>query len=187
MNSFWQTVQSSSYMSSMDPDLTAFRRGGGKLLLWHGWSDQHISPQSTLAYWDAMRDTMGGRTVDSFARLYLFPGMAHCGGGDGPNVTDVLTPVMAWVESGKAPNRIVASNATRSRPVYPYPTVARYDGTGSIDDAANFGPYTPRTQPEDYRWVGQRLYSHGYQTWCQADGTTLVCRPSRTWLTRMAG
>ena len=186
VNSFWRTVQSSSYLSAMDPDLSAFRRGGGKLLLWHGWSDQHISPQSTLAYWDAMRDSMGGRTVDSFARLYLFPGMAHCGGGDGPNVTDVLTPVMAWVESGEAPDRIVASNATRSRPVYPYPTVARYDGTGSIDDAANFVPYTPRTQPEDYRWVGRRLYSPGYQTWCQADGTTLVCRPSRTWLTRMA-
>ena len=176
VDSFWKTVRSSSYLAAMDPDLGAFQRAGGKLLLWHGWSDQHISPQSTLAYWDATRKAMGGAKVDSFARLYLFPGMAHCGGGDGPNTTDVLTPVMAWVESGKQPDRIVAANATRTRPVYPYPTVARYDGTGSIDDAANFVPYTPGKEPgPGYEWVGQRLYSSGYQTWCEAIDGKLVC------------
>lgn len=187
--SFWRTVQSSGYLSAMDPDLGRFQRAGGKLLLWHGWSDQHISPQGTLAYYDAMRKTMGRAAVDGFARLYLFPGVAHCGGGEGPDTFDVLTPVMAWVESGRQPERIVASKVTdgtvtRTRPVYPYPTVARYDGTGSVDDAANFRRYTPRQEPPaDYRWLGERLYSHGYQTRCAADGTRLVCRPSRTWLT----
>jgi feruloyl esterase len=190
--SFWRTVQSSSYLAAMDPDLRTFQRGGGKLLLWHGWNDQHISPQSTLAYYDAMRATMGGRTVDGFAKLYLFPGMAHCGGGAGPNTTDVLTPVMAWVESGRQPGRVVAASVTsgtvtRTRPVFPYPTVARYDATGSVDDAANFVPRTPRTESgPGYRWVGERLYSHGYQTWCEAVGDTLVCRPADTWLTRRA-
>jgi feruloyl esterase len=181
--SFWQTVQSSSYLAAMDPDLTRFQRGGGKLLLWHGWNDQHISPQSTLAYWDALRATTH---VDGFARLYLFPGVAHCGGGDGPNTFDILTPVMAWAESGKQPGKVVASNATRSRPVYPYPTVARYDGSGSIDDAASFVPFTPHAVPgPGYHWVGERLYSDDYQTWCRAVGGELVCRPAKTWLTAL--
>jgi feruloyl esterase len=118
-----------------------------------------------------MRRTMGDRAVDRFAKLYLFPGVAHCGGGEGPNTFDVLTPVMAWVESGRSPDRIVAmrtdnGTVTRTRPVFPYPTVARYDGSGSTDDAANFVPYTPRREPgPDYRWVGEPLFSHGYQTW----------------------
>jgi feruloyl esterase len=192
VRSFWKVVQSSSYMSAMDPDLTAYQRSGGKLLLWHGWGDQHISPQSTLAYYSALRQTLGGPTVDRFAKLYLFPGMAHCGGGEGPNTFDILTPVMAWVESGATPSRIVAANVvngsvTRTRPVYPYPTVARYDGTGSINDAANFVPFRPRTEPgPDYHWVGERLYSHGYQTRGQAVGGALVLRPKQTWLTRLA-
>ncbi|PJJ48221.1 feruloyl esterase [Mumia flava] len=182
---FWDTVMpSSSYMAALDPDLKAYRKGGGKLLLWHGWNDQHISPQNTLAYYDAMQKTMGKGAVKQFAKLYLFPGMAHCGGGDGPNSTDVLTPVMAWVESGRAPDRLIASatddqgTVTRTRPVYPYPTVARYDGTGSTDDAANFVAYTPKKDVgPDYRWVGESLLSHGYQTQCKAVGDDLVCKP----------
>lgn len=80
---------------------------------------------------------------------------------------------------------IIASEATRTRPVYPYPAVARYDGTGSIDDAANFVARTPRGKASpSYHWLGERLYSHGYQTWCKAKGTELVCRPSHTWLTK---
>ena len=184
VRSFWETVlPSSTYMAALDPDLSDYRRSGGKLLLWHGWDDQHISPQNTLAYYDAMRETMGRRTVDRFTKLYLFPGMAHCGGGAGPNTTDVLTPVMAWVESGREPGQITASNlvdgaVTRTRPVYPYPTVARYDGTGSPDDAASFVPYTPRREPgPDYDWVGEPLFSHGYQTRCKAVNGRLVCRP----------
>jgi feruloyl esterase len=90
------------------------------------------------------------------------------------------------VESGRQPGRIVASNAvngtvTRTRPVYPYPTVARYDGTGSIDDAANFVAYTPPDQVHnDDNWVGRALYSHGYQTWPRAVDGKLVIRPART-------
>jgi hypothetical protein len=183
VKSFWQTVaKSSTYMAAMDPDLRSFARAGGKLLLWHGWSDQHISPQSTLAYYTAMQKDLGASTVATFAKLYLFPGVAHCGGGEGPNTFDILTPVMAWVESHAVPGKVVASTiangvTTRTRPVYPYPTVARYDGTGSINDAANFVPYTPRTSTgPSYHWVGETLYSQGYQTWCEAVGNRLVCR-----------
>lgn len=164
---FWDTVMpSSSYMAATDPDLSAFQRSGGKLLLWHGWGDQHISPQSTLEYYDALRKTLGAGVVDRFAELYLFPAVAHCGGGAGPNNFDVLTPVMAWVESGSRPGRIVAAGATRTRPVFPYPAVARYDGSGSIDDAANFVAHTPaKPVKDDFVWVGAALYTHGYQTW----------------------
>ncbi|MEU5277007.1 tannase/feruloyl esterase family alpha/beta hydrolase [Streptomyces asoensis] len=185
--SFRRTVRSSAYLAAMDPDLGAFERSGGKLLLWHGWNDQHISPQGTLAYYDALRTTMGARTADRFTRLYMFPGVAHCGGGDGPNTFDVLTPVMAWAESATRPGRIVASGlvngtVTRTRPVYPYPEVARYDGTGSVDDAANFVAAAPSFRPDRdaYDWLGERLYSHGYQTWCSAVDGELVCRPDRT-------
>jgi feruloyl esterase len=110
---------------------------------------------------DAMRRTLGDRTVDRFAKLYLFPGMAHCGGGEGPNTTDVLTPVMAWVESGREPGRIVASNATLSRAVSPYD--ARHDS----------GP--------DYHWVGEALFSHGYQTQAKAINGKLVLFPPGGW------
>jgi feruloyl esterase len=190
LESFWKTVQSSSYLAALDPDLSAFSASGGKLLLWHGWNDQHISPQGTLAYYDALRKTVGAKKADSFAKLYMFPGVAHCGGGDGPNTFDVLTPVMAWAESATKPAKIVASNVvdgavTRTRPVYPYPQVARYDGTGSVDDASNFVAATPSTHPapDAYDWVGKRLYSSDYQTSCRVVDGKLVCRPTRTWLT----
>jgi hypothetical protein len=176
VESFWRTVlPSSTYLSALDPDLRGFQRGGGRLLLWHGWNDQHIAARNTLLYYDAMRRAMGARTVDGFATLYLFPGMAHCGGGAGPNTVDVLTPVMAWVETGSRPGTILATNAARTRPVYPYPTVARYDGTGSTDDAANFVPHTPRPAiRNDADWVGRPLFSHGYQTWPRAVNGRLV-------------
>ncbi|HJS84160.1 MAG TPA: tannase/feruloyl esterase family alpha/beta hydrolase, partial [Acetobacteraceae bacterium] len=184
--SFWRTVQTSIYLSATDPDLTRFAARGGKLLLWHGWADQHITPQSTLEYYHAMREFMGPKAVERFARLYLFPGVAHCGGGLGPDTFDILTPVMAWVESDTAPGEIIASKmdsngtVTRTRPVFPYPTVARYAGSGSIDDAANFVAFTPPTEPHvGYEWVGEPLYSHGYQATCDAEGTQLVCHPSR--------
>jgi feruloyl esterase len=181
---FWQTVQTSSYLAATDPDLRSFAGHGGKLLLWHGWADQHITPQSTLEYYEAMHDTMGAEAVESFAKLYLFPGVAHCGGGLGPDTFDALTPVMAWVETGTVPGEIVASKVengavTRTRPVFPYPAVARYAGSGSTDDAASFVAVTPRTEPPvGYRWVGAPLYSSGYQATCQAEGTQLVCQSS---------
>jgi hypothetical protein len=179
-SSFWRTVQTSKYLSATDPDLSRFRRGGGKLILWHGWSDQHISPQATLNYYTAMRSTMGGRAVDAFTRLYLFPGLAHCSGGLGPDTFDILSPMLNWVENGVAPASVIAAKGARSRPVYPYPAVARYDGSGSTDDAANFVPVVPGREPAvGYEWLGAGLYTHGYQTTCKAVNGRLVCAPGR--------
>ncbi|WP_432504842.1 tannase/feruloyl esterase family alpha/beta hydrolase [Kineococcus arenarius] len=182
--SFWEAVQSSTYMAALDPDLTRFEQNGGKLLLWHGWSDQHISPQATLQYYDTVRSTMGAEVTEDFAKLYLFPGLAHCSGGLGPDTFDVLTPVMAWVETRTAPGESIASKVqedgtvTRTRPVYPYPAVARYDGSGSPDDAANFTSSTPAGEPAvGYEWLGQGLYSSGYQATCRVVDGQLVCDP----------
>ncbi|ROO89618.1 feruloyl esterase [Actinocorallia herbida] len=188
--SFWDAVRASGHLAALDPDLGGFQRAGGKLLLWHGWNDQYIAPRNTLAYYAAMREAMGGAAVDGFARLFLFPGVAHCAGGEGPARFDVLTPLMAWTESGRAPDRIIASSDGHvTRPVYPYPAVARHTGTGSVDDAANFAPAQPKnpdTPDNDMnlRWLGRRLYSGDYRTWCTATGVELVCRPENTWLIR---
>ncbi len=93
-----------------DPDLSRFAALGHKLIMWHGWADPHISPLNSIAYYQAMQRTLGEQKVKDFARLYLFPGGYHCGGGEGPFNMDLLTPIMQWVESGMAPDKIVASH-----------------------------------------------------------------------------
>jgi hypothetical protein len=105
---------------------------------------------------------MGGlAATQQFARLYMFPGVNHCGGGAAPNSFDLLTPLLSWVEDGVAPDRVVATEASggtvvRTRPVFPYPLVARYDGSGSIDDAANFVPAEPSGPVDDHvPWLGR--------------------------------
>ena len=91
-----------------NPDLSDFARRGGKLILFHGWADPHISPINTIAYHDALRRQMGA-VAEAFERLYLMPGMYHCSGGEGPSQFDLLSAVMAWVEGGQAPDAIVTS------------------------------------------------------------------------------
>lgn len=174
---FRKTVASSSLYAATNPDLSPFAAAGGRLMLWHGWSDQHISPQGTLKYWQALSRVTG--RVEDFARFYLFPGMGHCGSGLGPNVFDVLTPLMSWVETGTAPFALVANNATTgvSRPVYPYPLVARYIGAGSTNDAANFRPRKPEAKPDVKTTnAGDYLYKPGFpQVHCTALGTEIAC------------
>jgi feruloyl esterase len=178
---FKDVVKSSVYLSAENPDLRPFARSGGKLLLYHGWADQHISPQGTIKYWNTVNEVLGDELVDRFARFYLFPGMAHCGGGTGPNTFDVLTPLMSWVETGGAPDEIVATNnaTSTSRPVYPYPQVARLKLPG-LDPtvAGNFGPVTPKHEPHvSTSFLGNYLFSPDYpQEQCYANGTQLVCQ-----------
>ena len=125
-------------------DLAAFMRRGGKLLLYHGWADQNFSAQSTTDYYQKVVDTVGSAPqTESWVRLYLAPGMGHCSGGEGPNTFDMVSALERWVENSQSPVAIVASHSTdgkldRTRPLCPYPQVAKYNGVGSINDAANF-------------------------------------------------
>jgi Tannase and feruloyl esterase len=101
-------------LNSIDPDLTAFQRLGGKLILYHGWLDQNISPRNSIRYYESVADVMGEETRD-FARLFMAPGMGRCGGGPGPDTLDALAALEAWVEKKQAPQQIVASHATNGR------------------------------------------------------------------------
>jgi len=180
-----------------NPDLSPFEAAGGKLILWHGWADPHISPINTIAYYSAVQRQMGPRAAN-FTRLYLFPGMYHCSGGEGPSQVDLLTPMMNWVEARVAPDVVVAAQPeqvagsdfgapmhgrpgpasehgsagkqgdggpspgamgaggpppqamgagpgtgkpakiVRTRPVYPWPYIAAYDGQGDPAKASSF-------------------------------------------------
>lgn len=131
-------------LSPHDPDLSPYKKHGGKIIFYHGWADPAISAYGTLDYYEKMTRAVGGqREAETFSRLYFVPGMHHCSGGPGPNTFDMLPVLEDWVERGIAPTRMVASHATdgrvdRTRPLCPHPQTARYTGSGSIDDAANF-------------------------------------------------
>ncbi|GIM89853.1 hypothetical protein Ato02nite_016460 [Paractinoplanes toevensis] len=181
---FREISQQAGIYDASDPDLTAFRAAGGKLLLWHGWADPAISPYGTIAYYRALTERMGGTAATQrFARLFMLPGVSHCGDGQGPDAIDALTPTLAWVENGVAPDRLVATKrqddtVVRTRPVYPYPTVARYDGSGSVDDATNFAPAPPPTRyQDDIAWLGS--FRSGYEQTCSWHDGHWTCTPAR--------
>ena len=114
------------------------------LIQYHGWSDAQISPGNSIQYYNRVLRAIGGADkINGSYRLFMAPGMAHCGGGEGPNTFDAVGALEQWVENGSAPDQIIASHSTngvvdRTRPLCPYPQVAAYKGTGSTDEAANF-------------------------------------------------
>jgi feruloyl esterase len=134
------------YLQSVNPDLSAFKSRGGKLLIYHGWNDGGsggaISPLNTLDYYSNVLGKMGARQ-DDWLRVFMVPGMAHCGGGPGPNQFNALAALERWRESGAAPDQILVSRVNNNRvvmtrPLCPFPQVAIYKGTGSSNDAGNF-------------------------------------------------
>jgi len=131
-------------LNATNPDLREFSKRGGKLLQWHGWSDQLIAAENSIDYYESVAKLFGGRAnVDNFYRLFMAPGTTHCGGGPGPSTFDMQSALEAWVEKGIAPEQIIATHVTngvvdRLRPLCPYPKVATYKGKGDTNDAANF-------------------------------------------------
>jgi hypothetical protein len=137
-------------LNAVDPNLRALRKTGGKLIIYHGWSDAAVPPMGTVDYYQSVVTKIGGKDAERFSRLYMVPGLQHCYGGPGPNTfgSEMTAALERWVEHGVAPGAIIAtkyktdgvptSGVVRTRPLCPYPQVARYKGTGSTDEAANF-------------------------------------------------
>jgi feruloyl esterase len=143
------------YAPGTDPDLSQFHARGGKLIAYHGWADG-IPPTGLLDYYARVHHREGGLDATrAWFRVFMVPGMYHCRGGDAPNEFDMLPAMIDWVESGRAPDGIVATqfeqdrSVKRTRPLYAYPTVARYKGAGDVNDAASWRPVRPRTVPDD--------------------------------------
>jgi len=128
-------------LNAVDANLSRFVEHGGKLLIYHGWSDPGIPPSNSVNYYQSVQKAT--RNARDSVRLFMVPGMAHCGGGDGTSTFDMVAAVDTWVDSKTAPSAIPArkmtdGKAVRTRPLCAYPAVATYKGTGSTDDAENF-------------------------------------------------
>jgi feruloyl esterase len=133
--------------NAKNPDLSKFNKRGGKVIMTYGWADQILQPEMGIEYYEAALAKNGERTPD-FLRLFMVPGMTHCQGGNATDTFDAMTALINWVEKGKAPDSLTAARmfqgrAARTRPLCPYPQVARHSGKGSIDDAANFSCVAP--------------------------------------------
>ncbi|RYD95105.1 MAG: tannase/feruloyl esterase family alpha/beta hydrolase [Sphingomonadales bacterium] len=147
-------------IDAYDPDLSAFAARGGKLIHYHGWSDPGVPPMNSVRYYQAVlaHSAKAARLTPqaalsrtkSYYRLFMVPGMQHCTGGPGPDLFDALTPLRDWVEAKRPPARIVARHASEgkidnSRPLCPFPQVARWIGKGSTSNAASFVCRAPRS------------------------------------------
>src|SRR5258708_7893739 len=136
------TALAATFINATSPNLDAFKARRGKLVLWHGWSDPALVALGSIAYFDAVRAR--DAKADDYFRMFMMPGVLHCGGGPGPDTVDWAAAIDAWIEKGAAPARIVAEKrgaggvVARSRPLCAYPQTAVYSGIGSIDNERNF-------------------------------------------------
>ncbi len=159
-------------LNANDPNLKAFEKRGGKLIIYHGWSDAAISAYNTIDYYNSMVAAMGAKETNSFVRVFLAPGLQHCFGGPGPNSFGQLgigtapmdsqhninLALEEWVDKGTAPERLVATKynvdmapaqgVKMTRPLCPFPKMAQYKGTGDTNDEANFVCGEPKEAKE---------------------------------------
>jgi len=179
------TAANDGELDATDPNLSAFEKAGGKLILWAGYADPAINPVGTISYYQSVVKTMGGLSAtEQFAKLFLLPGVAHCGGGQGPNNFDALTAITAWVTKGSAPSSLTATSTnssgtvTASLPIYAYPNIAVDTTGGSILSAASYTPEVSKAEVNlNVQWLGG--FRSGYETvsgWVNGQ-----------WVTRPAG
>jgi feruloyl esterase len=132
-------IEAVGYVNAVDPDLREFEANGGKLLLYAGWADTAITPENTVHYYTSVLEEMGPEQAD-WLRLFMVPGMGHCGGGAGPTDFDLLAALDTWVADDEAPEQLFGTNPQSglTRPNCPYPEYAEYAGSGALQDAANW-------------------------------------------------
>lgn len=154
-------LQKGGYYDANNPDLSAFKANGGKLIMWQGEADNAGGSYILLDYYQNVRDRMGGFAgTGDFLKVYMLPGVYHCSGGYVAYEHDMLGPMVNWVERGEAPGAIVGTaildgGKIRNRPVYPYPVQAKYKGAGDINAVDSFVPDRPKQDPDDhFDWVG---------------------------------
>ena len=142
-------AKTAQLVNATNPDLSAPKRKGARILQYHGWSDALVTPYGSIDYYESVLKKMGTAETRDFYRLYMVPGMGHCSGGAGCHQVDWLSPLVAWVESGKAPGALIGTNpaSKRTRPMCVYPEVAMYKGSGSIDAAESFTCGEAKTAP----------------------------------------
>ena len=191
-------------------DLRPLAKLGDKIILWNGAEDNVVQPAGTIAYYEAVQKEVGAKETDNFLRFFLLPGVGHCGGGDSANQIDTLSPLMAWVETGKAPAVLVAGkpvpqtggqgggggfggqggpgavpnyppyalpnkDTVYTRPIYPFPNVAKYKGTGDPNDAANYESVKgPLKVPQTFNSEGYQLLGPDNQKFYKAENGQLV-------------
>ena len=173
------TSENDGELDATDPDLSAFEKAGGKLILWAGYADPAINPAGTISYYQAVvKDSGGLSATESFARLFLLPGVAHCGGGQGPSSFDALTAITRWVTRGSAPSSLPTSlvsggsggpgggsggTVTATRPVYAYPYIAVDTTGGSPTEASSYTPQVSKAEQNlNVQWLGS--FRSGYET-----------------------
>nr|WP_246448501.1 tannase/feruloyl esterase family alpha/beta hydrolase [Novosphingobium flavum] len=155
---FGKVARMAPLWNTANTNLRPLQKRDGKLILWIGAADLTVQPTSVVAYYEGVQRELGAQRTDSFTRLFLLPGVGHCGGGEGPGQVDLLSPLMAWTELHRAPEKLIvgktaggtasedradpysqpAAKTLFTRPVFPYPQWAQYAGTGDPNDEKNY-------------------------------------------------
>jgi hypothetical protein len=204
-----KTIEMRPLFNQANTNLRPLQQRGDKIILWNGAEDNVVEPAGTIHYYQSVQKEMGEKLTDTFLRFFLLPGVGHCGGGNGANQIDILTPLMAWVETKKAPVVIVAGKPvpqTRpaggggfdqqaapgappnyppyetpdlpivyTRPLYPFPNVAKYKGTGDANDAANYEEVKgPMKTPQVFTNEAAKLVGPNNQKFYHAENGDLV-------------
>ena len=199
-----KTLEMGPLMNAANTNLRPLANRGGKLILWVGAEDTTVQPSMPISYYEGVQAEMGQKATDSFMRFFLLPGVGHCGGSEGPNQVDVFTPLVAWVETHQEPKMLVAGRVQAAanprgqfsnpgggnvpnpvappaqptdytRPIYPYPMVAKYSGKGDVNDAANYvAVKTSMKTPQTFHAQTMKLRGPNNQKFYEATDDTLT-------------
>jgi hypothetical protein len=180
---FTQMMQYGRVWDPTNTDLSKFAARGGKLIVWHGWSDTGASPYMSLNYWTQVRNTMGADAASKFMTLYMIAGVYHCNSGPNTTTEDFLTQMLNWVENGTAPGQVnvnfVASSTDstvlKSRPVFPYPSTVAYNG-GDVNAASSYiKADIPAGVSDTFQWLGLSSYTAGANQSCTVTNGNVSC------------